>query len=114
MKNRLPFVVLSLSWLTGFIAVFFFSAVEVKASAKSEKNSIVQEISGPDIHLRSVNEKLEIPSLEIDWRLSWKLNSEWIPSFINPFSFFFAPSFFQKSRALFDVKALFIHFFHTW
>lgn len=114
MKNRLPFVMLSLSWLTGFIAVFFFSAVDVNPSGKSERTSSLQEISNPDFHSITVNEKIGIPSLEIDWRLSWNLNSEWIPSFITPFTFYFAPSFFQKSRALFDVKALFIHFFHTW
>lgn len=104
---------LSVSWLTGFLAVFFLSTVEVRASGKSE-TSIIHEISNPDFHLRTVNDRLEIPSSEIDWRLSWRLNSEWIPSFLNPFSFFYAPSFFQKSRALFDVKVLFIHFFHTW
>lgn len=105
---------LSLSWLSGFIAAFFFSAVDVKPSEKPEGTSIIQEISNPDFHARRITEKVEIPSLEIDWRLSWNLNSEWIPSFITPLTFFFAPSFFQKSRALFDVKALFMHFFHTW
>lgn len=114
MKKRLPFVMLSLSWLTGFMAAFFFLAVDLKPSGKSERTSIVQEISNPDFHSRTINEKVEIPSLEIDWRLSWSLNSEWIPSFITPVTFYLAPSFFQKSRALFDVKALFIHFFHTW
>ena len=114
MKNRLPFVMLSLSWLTGFIAVFFFSTVDVKSTEKSERTSNLQEISSPDFHSITLNEKVEIPLLEIDWRLSWSLNSEWIPSFITRFTFYFAPSFFQKSVALFDVKALFIHFFHTW
>jgi hypothetical protein len=114
MKNRLPFVMLSLSWLTGFIAAFFFSSVEFKASDFSERTSILQEISSPDFHSITLNEKVEVPSLEIDWKLSWNLNSEWIPSFITPFTFYLAPSFFQKSRALFDVKALFMHFFHTW
>lgn len=105
---------LSLSWLTGFIAAFFFAAVDVTSFDKAERASSVQEISSPDFHARMLTEKVEIPSLEIDWKLSWNLNSQWIPSFITPFTFYFAPSFFQKSRALFDVKALFMHFFHTW
>ncbi len=105
---------LSFSWLTGFITAFFFLAVDVKVSEKSERTSIVQEISNPDFHTRILTEKIEIPSLKIDWNLSWRLNSDWIPSFIRPSTFYLSPSFFQKSRALFDVKALFIHFFHTW
>ena len=76
---------LSLSWLTGFIAAFFFSAVDVKPSGKSERISILQEISSPDFHSITLNENVEIPSLEIDWRLSWNLNSEWIPSFSGAF-----------------------------
>jgi len=84
---------LSFSWLTGFIAAFFFSAVDVNVSWKSERTSIVQEISSPDFHSRILTEKPEVPSLQIDWNLSWKLNSVWIPSFIRPFIFIWCRHF---------------------
>jgi hypothetical protein len=115
MKNRLPFAVLSLSWLIGFISVFFISEANLKIDKKYQSYSWIQEISGPEIHqIASSLEKLSIPAFEMDWRVDWKLSIGWIPSFLSSSRVFLAPSFFQKSRALFDVKEIFIHFFHPW
>ncbi len=114
MKNRLPFAVLSLSWLIGFVAVFFISEAIPKNNSSSQSNAWIQEINGPEIHQIASFEKLSLPSLEIDWRIDCKLNAGWIPSFLSSSRVFLASSFFQKSRALFDVKDIFIHFFHPW
>lgn len=114
MKNRLPFAVLSLSWLIGFIAVFFFSEAIPKNNPNFQSNSWIQEISSPEIHQIASFEKLSIPAFEMDWKTDWKLSFAWIPSFLSASRVFLAPSFFQKSRALFDVKDIFIHFFHPW
>jgi len=114
MKNRLPFAVLSLSWLIGFVAVFFISEANLKIDKKYQSYSWIQEISGPEIHQIASLEKLSLPNFELDWRIDCKLNAGWIPSFLSSSRVFLVSSFFQKSRALFDVKDIFIHFFHPW
>jgi putative effector of murein hydrolase len=59
-------------------------------------------------------EKLSIPSFEMDYKADWKLNAGWIPLFLGFSCVFLASPFFQKSRALLDVKDIFIHFFYPW
>jgi hypothetical protein len=114
MKNRGFAFLLTLCWIIGMSAVFSFPPkIETNAYADIP-SAVVGEIQGPQIHFRTVSGPPQIPPFEVDWSVIHKFNSIWIPDFKQVFLEYFAPAFFQKSRALFDVKETFIRYFYTW
>ncbi|MDR7131953.1 hypothetical protein J2X69_004319 [Algoriphagus sp. 4150] len=114
MKKQLSIVMISLSWVIGFMAVFAFSGtVEASENNRSHESvsSLVQFSSN---QFNAGTELLEIPEFKIDWSLNAKLNPEWYVDLLTPGKVYLASSFFKKSVPLFDVKDTFIHFFYTW
>lgn len=114
MKTQRFAFLLSLCWVIGMVAVFSFPPQIIIESEGKNNQTILKEVSTPDLHLRSSVENLKTPPFEVDWRLSAKLNSEWIPEFLSPSTIYLAPSFFQKSRALLDIRQFFIRYYYTW
>ncbi|MBC6367852.1 hypothetical protein [Algoriphagus sp. AK58] len=114
MKTQRFAFFLSLCWMIGMVAVFSFPPKIIIESEGKSSQTFLKEVSGPDLHLRTTFENLKTPPFEVDWRLSAKLNSEWIPEFFSTSVVYLAPSFFQKSRALLDIKQFFIRFFYSW
>ncbi|WP_133553168.1 hypothetical protein [Algoriphagus boseongensis] len=114
MKKQGIAFLLFFCWIVGITAVFSFPPKLNQASQKAPITTSVSEIQSQNIHFRASQDRPQIPPFEIDWRLSAKLNSTWIPEFKAVRSIYLPPSFFQKSKALFDVKETFIRFFHSW
>lgn len=105
---------LGVCWMIGMVAVFSFPPQFTLEQEGKSNQTFLKEISGPDLNLLASVENLKTPPFEVDWRLSAKLNSEWIPQFLSPTSVYLAPSFFQKSGALLDIRQFFIRYFYTW
>jgi hypothetical protein len=114
MKTQRFAFLLSFCWMIGMVAVFSFPPkITIDHNGRFHSTSL-KEIAGPELHLRASFENPTTPPLEIDWRLSAKLNSEWIPGFFSLSTAYLAPSYFQKSKALLDIHQFFIRFFYTW
>ena len=114
MKKRLSAFFITLCWVVGMMAVFSFPPKINLHESHAAAQTVLNELSSPDLHIRTSFEELKTPPFEIDWRLNAKLNSEWIPGFLTTEIAHISPSFFQKSRSLLDIRQFFIHFFHSW
>jgi hypothetical protein len=114
MKNQGIAFLLTLCWIIGMSAVFSFPPKIASNDIAENTSAVIGEIQGPQIHFRTVADSPQVPSFKIDWSLIHKFNSIWIPDFRRVLLEYLAPAFFQKSRALFDVKETFIRFFYTW
>jgi len=112
-KQRIAFL-LGLCWVIGMIAIFSFPPKLKTQKETTDSETILKEISGPTLHLRASFENFKTPPFEIDWRLFAKLNPTWKPEYYSTLLIHFAPSFFQKSRALLDSKLFFIQYFYSW
>lgn len=114
MKKRLSAFFISLCWVVGMMAVFSFPPKIDLYEANPVGKTVLKELSSPDLHIRTSFEELKTPPFEIDWRLSAKLNSEWIPGFLSTEIAHISSSFFQKSRSLLDIRQFFIQYFYSW
>lgn len=114
MKKQCIAFLLGLCWVIGMIAVFSFPPKIKIQNETSGSDTILKEITGPTLHLRTSFENFKTPPFEIDWRLFSKLNPTWKPENYSTLLIHFAPSYFQKSRALIDHKLFFIKFFYSW
>lgn len=107
-------MMISLSWVLWFVAVFSFPITIASADKDFSRDSI-SSLNGPaQIQFNSNSELLEIPEFKVDWSLNARLNPDWYFDSISPSGVYLSSSFFKKSTPLFDVKVTFIHFFHTW
>jgi hypothetical protein len=112
-KQRIAFL-LSFAWLIGIVAVFSFPP-EAKYPADSQSSqSELRGISAPELAFTLVDYSPEIPPLKAGASFPHFLNPDWTFDLVSLTSQYFAPSFFTKSRALFDVLITFFYFFHTW
>lgn len=114
MKKQGFAFLLGLCWLISLASHFSFSEVHALPQKDSDRQTVVGEFQEIQPFFRNSYETLKTPPFEIDVRLLAKLNSDWIPDFAIPFKVYFPSSFFQKSRALFDVKRLFVQYFYSW
>lgn len=114
MKKRLFTFFIALSWVVGMMAVFSIPSKINLVEGKYAGQTVLNELSIPDFPFRTYIENIETPPFEIDWRLSAKLNPEWIPDFLNTEIAHISPSFFQKSRALLDIRQFFMRYFYSW
>ncbi len=114
MKKRNFAFVLALCWLVGMVAVCSFPQKIKFRGEDSSERSYVKELSGPELHGRPLFENLKVPPFEIDWRLYFKSCDEWIDREFLPGNRYFAPSYFQKSKAFFDIRLIFIRYFYSW
>ncbi|MDX5338363.1 MAG: hypothetical protein LPK25_05005 [Cyclobacteriaceae bacterium] len=105
---------LGFCWLIGLSSQFSFSQAKNFSVQEHHQQTVIGESHDFQPYLRTASETVKTPPFEIDVRLLAKLNSEWIPDFIRVFQTHFSSSFFQKSKALFDVKSLFIQYFYSW
>lgn len=114
MKKQLSAFFIALCWVVGMMAVFSFPPKIDQQQANASGQTVLNELSIPDLHLRTSSGESKTPPFEIDWRLSTKLNSEWIPDFLTTEIAHISPSFFQKSRSLLDILQFFIQYFYSW
>lgn len=114
MKKLLSTVMISLSWIMWFIAVFAFPVPAVSSTQDFSHDSFSNPTALAQIQFNASPELLEIPEFKVDWSLNAKLNPEWYVDLISPSEVYLPSSFFKKSTPLFDVKDTFIHFFYTW
>lgn len=115
MKKQQIALLLSWCWAIGLVAVFSFPPKIKVAEQWDFQQTHVQEKSNLEIHFRSTSaDQSQVPPFEIDWTLTGKLNSEWIPSFLAPSTVWLAPSFIRKSKALLDIHQFFIQYYYTW
>lgn len=115
MRKQLSVLMISFSWVVWLAAVFAFPSHTWTSFPESARHDTTVKISdGNSLQFSPSVDRLEVPSFKVDWRLSGKLNSEWIPAFYSSVNTFRPSSFFKKSRPLFDVKTTFIQFFYTW
>ncbi len=114
MKKRLSAFFITLCWVIGMMAVFSFPPKIDLHEVNASRKTVLKELSSPDLHLRTSSGEFKSPPFEIDWRLSAKLNSEWIPDFLTTEIAHISPSFFQKSRSLLDIRQFFIQYFYSW
>ena len=114
MKKQLSTLMISLSWVIWFIAVFAFPADTNYASSDHLQDSVSNPLHLSQIQFKASPELLEIPEFKVDWSLNTKLNSDFKFELLSPYKAYLSPSFFKKSVPLFDVKETFIHFFYTW
>jgi hypothetical protein len=112
-KQRLAFL-LSLCWAIGMVAVFSFPPKINTEEGGKNNQTYVKSVFVPDLRISIGVENHKTPPFEVDWRLNAQLNAEWIPAFLSVSASYFAPSFFEKSRALQDIRQFFIRYFHTW
>ena len=110
-KQKIAFL-LSLSWLIGLIAVFSFPPA-INTTSDHHHKSELSEISTPDLVLRTSGPSPEVPAFKADFNFAGLLTSNWISEFAPSESQYFPPSFFTKSRPLFDVLITFFYFFYT-
>lgn len=114
MRKQLSIVMIALSWVLWFAAVFAFP-ISSDASATDFSRSSVSHIKGlVQVQFNAGAELVEIPEFKVDWSLNAKLNPSWHVGLISPSKVRLSSSFFKKSVSLFDVKETFKHFFHTW
>ncbi|OYX15543.1 MAG: hypothetical protein B7Z16_13280 [Algoriphagus sp. 32-45-6] len=114
MKKQQIALFLSFCWAIGLVAVFSFPPTQ-KSQSRVQENTVVQELSSPHFHLRTSSAgSTSVPGFEVDWSLFSRLNSDWVPSSILPFTRYFAPTFFQKSRGLLNHFQFFIQYFYSW
>jgi hypothetical protein len=112
-KQKIAFL-LSFAWLIGIIAVFSFPP-DAKYPVDSETSqSELRGISTPTLTFTLVDHSPEVPPFKAGLGFTYFLNSDWTFDLVTLTSQYFAPSFFTKSRALFDVLITFFYFFHTW
>ena len=114
MKKQGFAFLLGLCLIISLAAHFSFSQAKDFPVRKNQQHTVIGESQDFQPFLRTASETVKTPPFEIDVRLLAKLNSDWIPDFIRVFKTHFPSSFFQKSRALFDIKSLFIQYFYSW
>lgn len=112
-KQKIAFL-LSLAWLIGLIAVFSFPPA-IKADSRFPfQKSELREITAPDLIYRSSGQTLEVPAFKADLSILDLISSKCSADFGPSSSKYLSPSFFTKSRPLFDVLITFFYFFYTW
>lgn len=107
-------MMISLSWIIWFVAVFAFPITTNSTASGSSLDSVSNAVHLTKIHFNSTAELLEIPEFKVDWSLDTKLNSYFNFELLSPYKAYLSPSFFKKSAPLFDIKDTFIYFFYTW
>jgi hypothetical protein len=114
MKNQKSALLLSLCWLIGWIAVSSFSPAVKQSPDHPSHRSELSVIGTPDINCWNSGQSPEVPAFRADLGspalIGPIIHLEFIPSV----SQYYSPSFFTKSRSLFDVLITFFYFFHTW
>ncbi|OOG74813.1 hypothetical protein [Algoriphagus sp. A40] len=114
MKKQKIALLLSLSWLIGLIAIFSFPPSIKSAAEPHSQHSELREITAPDLVLRASGQTPEVPAFKADLHFSDLLSANSKTDFVPSITQYLSPSFFTKSRPLFDVLITFFYFFHTW
>lgn len=114
MKKQKIALLLSLSWLIGLIAVFSFPPSIKTLPDHHSQQSELREITVPDLVLRVSGQTPEVPAFKADIHFSDLLGAYSKTDFVPFITQYLSPSFFAKSRPLFDVLITFFYFFHTW
>ena len=114
MKKQKTAFLLSLAWLIGMVAIFSFPPAAKRSTSEHPRQSELRHVSVPGLVSSLSDHSPSVPAFKADLNLSAFLGSHWKVDFIPSLSQYLAPSFFSKSRALFDVLITFFYFFHTW
>lgn len=114
MKNQKIAFLLSLSWLIGLVAVFSFPPeIKIKSDGFTHQSEL-REITAPELVLRTSGQSPEVPAFKADLHFSDLLGSYSDIDFVPCLAQYLSPSFFTKSKALFNVLITFFYFFYTW
>ena len=112
-KQKIAFL-LSLTWLIGMLAFFSFP-LDAKNSLRSKsQQSELKSVSAPNLIFNVSDHSPEVPAFKIGLSLIDFLSANWSIDLIPSFSQYLSPSFFTKSKALFDNFITFFYFYYTW
>lgn len=114
MKKQKIAILLSLAWLFGMAAVFSVPPSFKNSHREHSRQSELKNISTPCLVSNISDSVHEVPTFKAGPTLTDFLSAQWSVDFIPSTNQTFAPSFFTKSRALFDVLITFFYFFYTW
>jgi len=114
MKKQKTAFLLSLAWLIGMVAIFSFPPAVKRSSGEHPRQSELSHVSVPGLVSNLSDHTTSVPAFKADLNVSAFLGSHWKVDFVPSLSQYLSPSFFSKSRALFDVLITFFYFFHTW
>lgn len=112
-KQKIAFF-LSLAWLVGVVAVFSFPPALDNSHRSASQTSELKAISSPNLVFNLVDQSPEVPAFKASLSLADFVGNAWSADFVPPLTQYLSPSFFAKSKALFDVLTTFFYFFHTW
>ncbi|WP_111671055.1 hypothetical protein [Algoriphagus litoralis] len=110
MKSRLTLGVLLFNWIVGLILFFTFSP-ELRPQFQEDSKSTLQSVNV------ELSECLQIPesiSFEFEWKSQIFMHATGWSSSLGIYSYTTTLNSSFSSLPLFDIKKLFIHFFHTW
>lgn len=110
MKRALSCGVLVSNWIVGLILFFHFPP-ETNTQLKEVNQTTLQSVNGEKIDSFQTPESV---SFEIEWKLLFPIQSAGLRTVDNIFSFISRICSTYTTLSFFDVKQLFIHFFHTW
>lgn len=110
MKRNLPFGVLFSNWIVGFFLFFLFPP-QIETQVAESNQITIETVKG------EISESFQTPenlSIEIEWKLQFFIHSSGGNRILDSSSYSqdFVSAY--STLPLFDVKKLFIHFFHTW
>lgn len=114
MKKQKIALLLSLAWLVGIVAVSSFSPAPRQSPDHPSHRSELGVVGTPGLNCWNSGQSPEVPAFRADLAGAALLGSWVHPELIPSVSQYYSPSFFNKSRALFDVLITFFYFFHTW
>ncbi len=112
-KQRIAFF-LGLVWLIGIVAVFSFPPPSKLRTETNSSSAELKGISTPDLVFSLVDHSPEVPAFKASLGIADLKNTDWSVAFVPSFLQYLSPSFFTKSKALFDVLTTFFYFFYTW
>lgn len=110
MKRSLSFAILLFNWTVGFFLYFQFPS-ELDSSRIEQEQITISPVTG------EVLEAFQVPegfSIETEWKLPYLASFGNWSIFLGSSFDYLDPTSGYSSLPLFDVKKLFIHFFHTW
>ncbi len=112
MKKLLSFYLIFLSWIFSMTAVFFFPA---QIETPSEESSIYTSFEIQEqAQISAGIELTEVPNFKIDQKLFGNFIEDLKIDFYGVANHNTDRFLSIKGTPLFDVKKLFIHFFHPW
>lgn len=114
MKKQKTAFFLILVWVIGMVVVFSFPPSIKSTPDPQDRHSELRGISIPELTLNLTGQSPEVPAFKAQLNAFDLVSAQFRVDFVPPIRQYVSPSFFAKSRALFDQLITFFYFFHTW